>query len=178
MITYQVITADVVSKLNEIDRSEFIDVLYHLDEDKLNEAPAHYEYAGWTTEELKEIQQQYILELTSGGMAVGAFENDLLVGFGVLGHRFMGENFDQLPVDLMYVSRNFRRQGIGSEILKMLSAEAKNRGAGYLYVSSTETKSAVSFYSKNGSAVTRVVDEILFNKEPRDIHMVIKLDLN
>lgn len=38
-------------------------------------------------------------------MAVGAFDQDLLVGFGVLGHRFMGENLDQLTVDLMSLLR-------------------------------------------------------------------------
>ncbi|MGY0041177.1 GNAT family N-acetyltransferase [Pedobacter sp. NJ-S-72] len=176
MIIYRPIAIDMVSRLNEIDRSEFIDVLYHVNGDRLSETEADYEYAGWTSEELKEIKKQYIFELTNGGTAVGAFDQDLLVGFGVLGHRFMGKNLDQLAVDLMYVSRNHRRQGIGSEILKMLSTEAKNRGAEYLYISSTETKSAVSFYSKNGSAVTKVVDEVLFNKEPKDIHMVMKLD--
>lgn len=37
MITYRPITTNMVNKLNEIDRSEFIDVLYHVDEDQLNQ---------------------------------------------------------------------------------------------------------------------------------------------
>ncbi|KIO77461.1 GNAT family acetyltransferase [Pedobacter lusitanus] len=176
MITYRQLTIGMAGRLTEIDRSEFIDVLYHLKEDKLKETGAGYEYSGWTDKELKEIQQQYRFELSSGGMAVGAFDKDLLVGFGVLGHRFMGEKLDQLHVDLLYISRNYRRQGIGTELLKMISTEAKNRGAAYLYISSTETSSAVSFYRKNGSDITKAVDQDLFSKEPDDIHMIKKLD--
>lgn len=175
MISYRTLTIDFSDRLSEIDRSEFIDKVYEMKEGELQQKDAKEEYPGWSNAELKEIQAQYRYELTHGGLAIGAFFKNILVGFGVLGHRFMGDDFDQLPVDLMYVSRSFRRKGIGSEILKMLGAEAKSRGAGYLYISSTETNSAVSFYHKNGSVVTRVVDALLFDKEPKDIHMVKKL---
>ncbi|QNK61595.1 GNAT family N-acetyltransferase [Pedobacter sp. PAMC26386] len=175
MITYLLMTIAMSNRLSEIDRSEFITTLYQVNQEKVEQTDANYEYSGWNTSEVQEIERQYIFELTNGGMAIGAFHENRLVGFGVLGHRLMGENLDQLHVDLMYVSRDFRRQGIGSVILEMISKEAKIRGAVYLYISSTETESAVSFYRKNGGAITNAVDEILFNKEPEDIHMIKKL---
>ncbi|MNR17129.1 hypothetical protein D3C85_1337710 [compost metagenome] len=56
-----------------------------------------------------------------------------------------------------------------------LKREAISRGAAYLYVSSTETQSAVQFYTHCGSRLTAEVDEELYQLEPEDIHMVIKL---
>jgi GNAT superfamily N-acetyltransferase len=52
-----------------------------------------------------------------------------LVGFGVLAHKFRGRENEQLQLDLMYVSREYRRQGIGSRIFDALSQVAIDRGA-------------------------------------------------
>lgn len=176
-IIYQPMTIAMADLLGHIDRSEFIDATFQLKEGKLEELPAELDSLGWNTGELKQIQQQYKQELNQGGMAFGAFQEELLVGFGVLGNRFMAEKQDHLHVDLMYVSANFRRQGIGTVLLNMIGAEAKKRGAAYLYISSAETKSAVTFYQKNGSLLTEKVDEELYHKEPEDIHMIINLNM-
>jgi GNAT superfamily N-acetyltransferase len=72
----------------------------------------------------------------------------------------------------MYVTRQYRRQGIGSQILYALSKVAIAEGAKYLYISSTETESAVKFYSSCGSTTTTEIDKDLFEKEPDDIHMI------
>ncbi|WP_442600671.1 GNAT family N-acetyltransferase [Paenibacillus sp. KN14-4R] len=175
MIHYQSMTKDQSNKLGEIDRSESIDLIYEMQDGKLTEVPINNECQNWDVELLREMQERFIHELDHDGMAIGAFDGDLLVGFGVLAHQFRGANQDQLQVDLMYVSRNYRRQGIGTRIMNELSTEAKKRGAKYLYISSTETRSAVSFYQNNGSQLTDHVDEELFLKEPLDIHMLKEL---
>jgi GNAT superfamily N-acetyltransferase len=175
MIIYQIMTIDQANKLQEIDRSEMIDLLYEMKEGVLTEVKSYSECSGWNPDELKQIQERYTFELGNGGMAVGAFLSETLVGFGVLSHQFMGEDKNQLAIDLMYVSRNCRRQGIGTNIIKLLGDEARKRGAKYLYVSSTETASAVSFYKSKGGYIAPAVDEALFRKEPTDIHMLITL---
>lgn len=45
-----------------------------------------------------------------------------------------------------------------------LAEEARKRGAKYLCISSTETRSAVSFYKSNGSQLTDDVAHELFQK--------------
>jgi ribosomal protein S18 acetylase RimI-like enzyme len=97
------------------------------------------------------------------------------VGFGVLADKFRGRENNQLQIDLMYVTREYRRQGIGRQILDLLSKVAIEKGAKYLYISSTETESAVKFYTSCGSTITSEVDEELFEKEPYDIHVLKKL---
>ena len=166
----------MAGKLAEIDRSESIDKMYTWNEGTLSATETHFECSSWDAVALKQLQERFRMELQNGGMGIGAFKEDALVGFGVLAHAFIGLDHDQLQVDLLYVSRNFRRKGIGKTILNMLSEEAKQRGAKALYISSTETKSAVSFYMGNGAAVTTEVDKVLFEKEPTDIHMLKKLE--
>ncbi|MFL9484165.1 GNAT family N-acetyltransferase [Chitinophagaceae bacterium LWZ2-11] len=176
MITYRIMDVSMVSKLSEIDRSETIDTIFEMNEKQLSETEIHHECLNWNADELREIQERYVLELTAGGMAIGAFDKELLVGFGVLGHKLIGLNADQLQVDLMYVSQQYRKQRIGTTILKMISDEAKKRGAKYLYISSTETKGTVSFYMQNGGELADIPDETLYKKEPKDIHLIKKLD--
>lgn len=175
MITYQRLTIEQVGKLKEIDRSEHIDLIYEMDHNHLIEIDANHECPNWDKGSLQEIEQRYLFELHNGGVAIGSFDGGRLIGFGVLACKFRGKNQDQLQVDLMYVSRNYRRQGVGTRILKDLADEARARGAKTLYISSTETRSAVSFYKSNGSIITAEVDQELFDKEPKDIHMVIQL---
>ncbi|QHT59589.1 GNAT family N-acetyltransferase [Paenibacillus lycopersici] len=175
MITYQAMHQEQVGKLLEIDRSEYIDLVYEMRDGALTEIPAGHECPTWPEEAIAEIQARFLYEIQHGGLALGAFDGDRLIGFGVLAHRFRGRALNRLQIDLMFVTRDYRRQGIGRRIFGRLRDEAKSRGAEYLYISSTETRSAVSFYKSNGSALAAEVDDELFAKEPHDIHMVVKL---
>lgn len=162
-------------RIRDIDRSETIDLIYQFSNGELHERKMPHECPNWDEEHYKEIITRYEYELSNGGTAYGAYDGDELVGFGVLAHKFRGRDNNQLQVDLMYVSRKYRRQGIGSRIFEELSRVAIERGATQLYISSTETESAVKFYSIRGSKITPKVDKELFQKEPNDIHMVKSL---
>lgn len=175
MIEYKKMVIEEVNKLADIDRSEHIDSVYEMVEGRLVETLSNHECDSWSIDTLEEIKDRFIYELQHGGLAVGAFHDEKLVGFGVLAHKFRGVNNDILQVDLMYVSRLYRRRGIASRILQDLTMEARQRGAKELYISSTETQSAVSFYKHAGSKLADEIDDELFNKEPLDIHMKIKL---
>lgn len=175
MITYLIMAIDQAEKIKDIDRSEWIGVQYEVENGALIATETEQESKGWNPQELAEVQERYVTELTHGGMAVGAFDGETLAGFGVLANQFRGPENNQLQVDLLYVSRQYRRQGIGQALLNMLRDEARSRGAGWLYISATETESAVSFYRSQGSLPTQEPDKELFAKEPKDIHMLLKL---
>ncbi len=162
-------------RIAEIDRSETIERIYAVSEGTLTSMEARIESSGWDEKTTREMIERCSRELLAGGTAYGCFDGERLVGFGVLSGAFRGERRDRLAVDLMYVSSSYRRRGIGTRILRELAAVAADRGAAELYISSTETESAVSFYRDNGGELTPEIDAELFEKEPYDIHMVIKL---
>ncbi|CAM4478828.1 GNAT family N-acetyltransferase [Paenibacillus tarimensis] len=175
MIIFRELTIGDAEKLVEIDRSEYIDFIYELQYGDVVKVPAGHQCPNWDRDQAREMINRYKLELELGGKAFGAFDKDILVGFAVLGHKFRGKKKDQLQVDLMYVSKTYRRQGIGTRLMNDISQEARRRGAARLYISSTETESAVSFYRGNGGELTEEIDEELFRLEPLDIHMIKKL---
>ncbi|RAP78184.1 GNAT family N-acetyltransferase [Paenibacillus montanisoli] len=162
-------------KIHDIDRSETIHLIYTCSNGVLEEKKAGHECPNWEEDHVVEIIARYEDEVQNGGTAYGAYDKDKLVGFGVLAHKFRGKEKNRLQIDLMYVSREYRRQGIGKRIMDALSQAAIEKGAKYLYISSTETESAVKFYSSCGSAITSEIDKELFDKEPLDIHMLKKL---
>ncbi|MCQ6562987.1 GNAT family N-acetyltransferase [Paenibacillus mendelii] len=175
MIFYRELQLIDADRIRDIDRSELIERYYQMNEGVLQEIKAGHECDTWDSEQVEELIQRFKHQLEKGGKAYGAFDGELLVGFGVLANQFRGKDQDQLQVDLMYVSRNYRRQGIGRHIMDALSREAVDRGAKFLYISSTETESAVHFYRNCGSEITSEVDPELFQLEPHDIHMLKRL---
>ncbi|MCR8845876.1 GNAT family N-acetyltransferase [Paenibacillus sp. SC116] len=172
MYTFRTMQVEDAHQLVQIDRSEEINYVYEMQDGKLIERDAGHECPTWDDGLMTELQERFVYELNHGGAALGAYDGDILIGFGVLGHQFRGDQQDRLVIDLMYVSRNYRRQGIGTRIMNDLSDEARRRGAKYLYVSSTETRSAVYFYKHQGCDLTNEMDPELFAKEPLDIHML------
>jgi GNAT superfamily N-acetyltransferase len=175
MFKYRELNIADAERLTEIDRSEHINLIYEIQNGRVIEVPKGHECPNWSTEQLRELTDRFKYELNSGGKAFGAFDEDKLVGFAVLAHKFRGKTGDQLQVDLMYVSKTYRRQGIGTRLMDEISHEARKRGAKTLYISSTETGSAVNFYKCNGSELTDEVDQELFELEPKDIHMIKRL---
>jgi len=175
MISFAEMKLEDSYRIRDIDRSETIELIYQCNDGELQEKKVPHECPNWDEEHYKEIIRRYEYELSNGGTAYGAYDGDKLVGFGVLALKFRGKDKNQLQLDLMYVSRNYRRQGIGSQIFYELSQVAIEKGATQLYISATETESAVKFYSSRGSVVTSQVDEELFRKEPNDIHMTKNL---
>lgn len=175
MINFRRLTTKDVVNLKDIDRSERIEIIYRMKNGNLQEVKKPHDCPNWDASIFREIEKRFEHELNHGGQALGAFDEDLLVGFGVLAHKFRGAHQDTLQVDLMYVSKDYRRQGIGKRIMTELGNEAKRRGAKYLYISATETESAVNFYKNCGSELAVEIDQELFDLEPEDIHMVKRL---
>jgi hypothetical protein len=57
-------------------------------------------------------------------------------------------------------------------LVQTVVAIAEERGADELYVSATESESAVGFYLSQGFRTTDIPNPQMFELEPKDIHMV------
>ena len=76
----------------------------------------------------------------------GVFYNDSLISF-ILGDLFDIEKISEYEILLIYVSKNFRKQGIGTKLLKKIEENIKCLKKSYLEVSKNN-KEAISFYKK------------------------------
>lgn len=174
MIVYQQLAAAEIARIGEIDRSEHISALYQYQDGKLvartvdEDCPAWNHEAGHFFSVEAHIQQwQPVLE--AGGVLLGALDGERLAGFAVLRYRLTDE---MAQLAALFVSKNYRRQGIAEQLVSEVVRLAQADGARALYVSATPSDSAVGFYLSQGFQPTDEAHPDLLALEPEDIHMI------
>lgn len=164
-------------RLSELDRSEHVTRAYTLVEGELTQEDVDWDVPGWFTEHDGEhsLAEQIAFcgsHLSRGGIMLGAFSSDLLVGVAVVRPRL---RVDMAQLPFLHVSRSFRRQGIARRLMRDACETAREAGARHMYVSSTPSESAVGFYLSQGCRLAEEVDPELYALEPEDIHLVLDL---
>ncbi|MGI6206698.1 MAG: GNAT family N-acetyltransferase [Anaerolineae bacterium] len=166
--------ADLVH-LADLDRSEEITLGYRVEEGRLIAEPVDRKRSRWDEGQVARFRLRVLEQLERGGQAVGAFDGDRLVGFAVLGYCFRGPNRDYLHLDLLHVSRPYRRMGVATRLMEQIESLARERGARRLYISATPSQSAVGFYFSRGARLAPEPDPELHALEPHDIPLMIEL---
>jgi GNAT superfamily N-acetyltransferase len=175
MLTIRKMPADDIQRIGEIDRSEHVTHAYKFEAGKLQRIEYDFHVPAWDAAEIAEHIQDWLPVLQQGGVLLGAFIDDHFAGFAIVGHKLFGEHHDHIQLVALYVSKPYRRQGAAQQLFAEASRLAKERGASYLYISATESNSAVGFYMHQGSVLAPQTDPELFALEPKDIHLVKKL---
>jgi GNAT superfamily N-acetyltransferase len=164
---------DELSRVAEIDRQERIEVLYEQQGVRLIERHGTWDAPAWDADgdgehsvAAKAREAERYIE--AGGVAVGAFPEDRLVGIGIV----LPHLRPQLAqVAFLHVSASFRNGGIGSRLSDLLDQIARERGATEIVVSATPSANTVRFYLANGYQPAEQPVAELVQLEPDDIHM-------
>ena len=106
---------------------------------------------------------------------MGAFAQEQLVGVASLENKNRGSNGQYRKLDLLYVSRAFRGQGIAKQLLDWSKKQAQSWGASKLYISATPSENTVDFYLSQEARLVEELDSELYAFEPEDIHLEIPL---
>jgi GNAT superfamily N-acetyltransferase len=155
-----------------IDRSEVHHHIYQLRDGQLVLTPAYFEAHGWAPGQIEQDTPLLYACFDRGGAFVGMFHDHTLAGVAVIDNIPLGADSDQLQLKYLYVSRDYRRQGVGKRLLQEACAIARQRGATSLYISATPTENTVNFYQRCGAVVTSTPDPELYAHEPEDIHLI------
>lgn len=174
MIHYRGLLEPEAGLLATIDRAETIERVYRTNGSKLELRDAPLNVAGWDEVEVAAFIAR-LAEAIAFGATVGAWDGDRLVGVGSLAPVAVGGSPTTLKLDLLYVSAGYRKQGIGKAITRRLAAAARAKGATHLYISATPTQGTVDAYLRMGAEVLGTPDPDLFELEPEDIHLQLKL---
>jgi GNAT superfamily N-acetyltransferase len=175
MTTIRRMVNSELDRIAEIDRSERIaqqykscgGVLELIDVDI--DAPRWGEPGAGTVQSYVESWKPL---LDAGGVLLGAFDGDRLVGFAIY-QPSVSEGLANFAV--LHVTRTYRRQGVGCELTNEVVRLARGQGAQRLYVSATPTRATVDFYMKQGFEPLATPNERLFALEPDDIHLERRL---
>ncbi len=176
-VSYRELTEADLPKLADIDRSETIRVGFKLHHGNLVQRTVQWDAPDF----FKEGDGEHTLarqiafcqrHLAANATMIGAFDEDKLVGIGVLTPEIRPK---VAQLAYLQISSPYRRRGIGSSITLRLVNLARDLGANLVYVSATPSQSAVGFYSSFGfTPVAEPLPE-LHALEPEDIHMALPL---
>ena len=170
--------ASDVSLIARIDRSEHVDVQYAARDGELVAAPVLMEDIPTWPDDDSEHSITKMLEFCTpivegGATLLGAFtDDDELAGLAIVDPTF------EPPLAwlaLLHVSRPHRRTGAATALWAEAARLARAAGAASMYVSATQTGSAVGFYLSQGCRLADPVHPVLFEHEPEDIHLVCEL---
>lgn len=176
MFKVQEINNNNLHKLHEIDRSEIIERIYYLIHGKLVLKDEYYNMTDFPEGELKSMIKKQAILLKNGGKVIGIFNpKDTLIGISSLENQLRGSQKNYLKMDILYVSKAFRRYGIGKKLVEIIKEKARLMGAKKLYISATPSENTINFYLKNGAQLTQELDQELFELEPKDIHLELPL---
>ena len=166
-----------LDRIGEVDRSEHVTHEYTYREGALEKRGADTRVPDWSRSgdhehSVRGRANAWRPVLERGGTLVGAFDGGRLVGFAI----YRPELAEALAnLSALFVSRDYRRSGIGSRLAEEVARLARADGARRLYVSATPSSSTVEFYRSHGFEPTDEPDAELFALEPDDIHMIREL---
>lgn len=174
---YREISLPGIDAIRGIDRSEKVDSIYRLLDGSLLKVAVNCDMKGFKPDELEAIIRRQKLILANGGWVFGAFDIDVLAGVASLENRFRGNVHRYCKMDILFVSREYRGQGIASALLGLCAVTAGGIGADRLYISATESRNTVDFYMHRGARLVEELDPELFRMEPEDIHLELPVPL-
>lgn len=170
--------AEDVAFIARIDRSEHVDIQYAMRDGEIVEVPVFgADVPSWTVEGSGEhsvaAQIAFCTPIVDAGAALlGAFDGDELAGLAIVDPTFEPP---MAWLAWLHVSRLHRRHGAATALWSTAADIARDAGATSMYVSATETGSAVGFYLSQGCRLADPVHPALFEREPKDIHLVCSL---
>jgi GNAT superfamily N-acetyltransferase len=161
--------------LATIDRSERIDAEYALVDGALELRNHVVDVSGWHTEEISTYVARLVALFDAGGVVLGAWDGDALIGLGSLDVHGVGGDPTVAKLDMLYTSRPHRGRRVGSSLTAALAKRARSQGATALYISATPTRGTVDAYLAMGAALAPEPDPELLALEPEDIHLVLPI---
>lgn len=106
-------------------------------------------------EDWSEQQYQFLVQclrntVITGGIVLGAFVQDRLVGFASVESRRFGSKKQYVQLSCIHVSCESRGQGLGKKLFQFASYGAKYLGAEKLYISAHPAQETQAFYHALG----------------------------
>jgi GNAT superfamily N-acetyltransferase len=166
------VAADL-ERIGEIDRTERIETLYVQRGNRLEERVGDWSAPPWFSDREGEHSVAYQRtecerHLAAGGIGVGAFAGERLVGIGIV-RPHLHPGIAQLAY--LYVSNGYRASGIGGHLSDELERSAREQGDTRMVVSATPSLNTVRFYLGRGFEPMSEPLPELHALEPEDVHM-------
>lgn len=169
---YRELTEGEIDRIWEIDRSEYVAAFYSYRHGQPEETRIEKDFKGWPPGEDR-IYGPILKDcFRRGGFFLGGFDAaGRLRAVVVLDPKWIGRSRNTVQLSFLHIDKACRKRGVGRILFEKAVERARSLGAERVYVSACESKNAVDFYRHMGCRLTDDLDEELFQREPKDIHM-------
>ena len=126
---------------------------------------------GWNICEKRNLAHTIRSGIKNGNIAIGALHNREIVGFIYLINRRFGSENQYIDLAEFYVSKPYRRLGIGESLFKLACTQAKNCNATKLYISAHSAQESIAAYVKYGCTFACEIQKEFAEREPFDLQL-------
>ncbi len=124
-------------------------------------------------QERRKMALKLITEFNLNSVAFAAMLGDSIVGFVLLNCELFGSEKQYMDLSEFYISKPYRRLGIGEKLFYCSCAEAKILGAAKIYISAHSAEESIVAYKKYGCVFAKEADLAHVEKEPYDLSLRI-----
>lgn len=107
----------------------------------------------------------------SGGVVLGAFYRERLVGFCSVNGNFFGEKYNYVLLDQLFISNEMRGKGIGKKLFFMSAKIMKEKGADKFYICAGSSEETIAFYFALGCEEAEEINQTLYQLDTRDFQL-------
>ncbi|MCB2291546.1 GNAT family N-acetyltransferase [Clostridium sp. CS001] len=129
----------------------------------------------WSSDEYEYLVNCLRNTIDTGGVVLGAFNNNILVGFVSVESQLFGLQKEYLQLSSIHTSYESRGMGIGKNLFSLVCKKAKEMGAQKLYISAHSSQESQAFYKTLGCVEAMEYSDRLVVKEPCDCQLEYKL---
>ncbi len=169
-ITYRKLHSEECARIREIDASQYIHRAYREVNGTRQLVEINYQdpdYPNGFENHLAALQET----IQSGGIALGAFCMDRLVGFVSVNSNIFGQKHKYILLDQLFISKEYRGKGVGKKLFLLSAKEAKNLGAEKFYICAGSAEETIAFYIALGCEVAKEINQELYQQDTRDYQL-------
>ncbi|WP_419877459.1 GNAT family N-acetyltransferase [Brevibacillus centrosporus] len=125
----------------------------------------------WDDDKKQLVLQDLQRCVREGGVVVGAFATDTLVGFANIEGELFGSQGEYVELPYIHVSNEQRGKRIGGTLFALCCEKAKTLGAKKLYIAAHPSIETQHFYRSAGCVLAAEINQRIYQREPLDIQL-------
>jgi GNAT superfamily N-acetyltransferase len=171
-ITYKLMDLIILqtTSIKKFNRYQETNRVWYKDNEQFKIKPDHF-VEQWD-DDIKILVLQDLQQcVNSGGIVVGAFLEDDLIGFANVEGELFGSKQEYRELTYIHVSNKFRNGGIGKKLFQLCCQKAKEMGTKKLYIGAHPSEETQHFYRNLGCIYAVEINQTIFDKEPLDIQL-------
>lgn len=109
--------------------------------------------------------------ILTNGIAVGAFENNILIGFATVNNKLFGKKFNYVLLEQLFISLEYRNKGVGKKLFNLCVEGARTLNADKIYICAGSAEETIAFYFAIGCTEAIEINKVLYESDTRDYQL-------